>query len=245
MVYKNKKSRKAIPGYTLIPKGDHYQVRKIGVDGERVKKDPVYKLTRLCAGEFGLAAKLGKLIRSALLPGTGIKNSAGRLTGELLKSLGADEETLIGDRDFSTAQFHNMAGFNFNGQTALHQSMNMQITTEVDAGRGQVTVNMPPFTPAHSITAPEGITHCRIYTITVAVDLAQQDFERTIKRTTIIPIKEISVPSTKMIMEIAVMKNRLVIVAMGMQWYRQPKGAGKMELSTVAAPLAILQMANQ
>ncbi len=38
MIYKNKISRTAIPGYSLIPKGDHHQVRKISLTAERVKK---------------------------------------------------------------------------------------------------------------------------------------------------------------------------------------------------------------
>ncbi|WP_315818211.1 hypothetical protein [Paraflavitalea speifideaquila] len=52
MIYKNKISRAAIPGYSLIPQGDHHQVRMITLTADRVKKDPAFHRTRICAGDF-------------------------------------------------------------------------------------------------------------------------------------------------------------------------------------------------
>lgn len=241
MVFKNKKSRTAIPGYTLIPQGDHHQIRKIGMTRERIKTDPAYNITRLLSAEFGKAARLGKLIRAALLPGTGIKNKATPLTTALLKALQADKETPLGQRDFITTDFTGLAGFNCNEGTALHDCLSANIEVQWSHEKKQSMVTIPSFIPAQAITAPEGITHARIFSITAIIDTVQQTVEKKTGKTTLIPLKRIMVNEKRIATEVTVKEGQLIIIAVGITWYQAGKNKAVLTVSKTPGPLAILK----
>jgi hypothetical protein len=242
MVYKNKKSRTAIPGYTLIPNGDHHQIRKISLTSERLKTDPAYHITRLHTMEFAMAAKFGKLIRSALLPGTGIKNKAAPLTAVLLKALQADKETPLGQRDFRTADFTSLIGFNCNEEAALGDCLSVDMEVELLHTETQTRCHIPSFMPAQAIHAPEGITHARIIAITAIIDMEQHSFEKQVGKTTIMPLKQIKINRQTITVTWPPGKDQLVIAAVGIKWYQQERTGNKITASRVPGPLSMLKV---
>jgi hypothetical protein len=214
MIYKNKISRTAIPGYSLIPKGDHHQIRKITLTAERIKEDPAFVRTRICAGGFAKAARLGKRIRNALLQHTSIKTTAPLLAGRLFTALRS------AGHDLSTAFFDNVIGFNFNFRVDWQQCTTIEPEVVANTNKKWITTRLPAFIPADTLMPPAGITHCRIYTITAAINCNEVEETETItKTTTLIPIKQIQVKAKHLDAELAQMVGRLIIVAVGIHWY--------------------------
>jgi hypothetical protein len=166
MIQKNKKSRKAIPGYTLIPKGDHYQVRKIGITSDRFKKDPAFDVTRAFANEFGKAAKMSKLIRDTFLSQLNLAHAHRLLTSKLVEVLRTDEVSNFGDRCFGEADFSPLTGFDFNPVQPFGLLVKQGLIVEHKVSEKQIQVTIPAFIPDEQITAPEGfsffsfIVHC-------------------------------------------------------------------------------------
>ncbi|WP_315815382.1 hypothetical protein [Paraflavitalea speifideaquila] len=217
MIYKNKISRTAIPGYSLIPKGDHHQVRKISLTADRVKNDPAFHRTRLCAGDFAKAARLGKRIRNALLQHTTIKTNVHLLAGRLFTAL---RTSTSAGRDFSTACFDNLIDFNFNFRIDWQQCTTILPEVVANTNKNWITTRLPAFIPSEALVPPEGFTHCRIFTTTAAISFQDEEETQTItKTTTLIPIKQIQLKARHLTAELTHMKDRLIIVAVGINWY--------------------------
>ncbi len=243
MLYKNKKSRTAIPGYTVIPNGDHYKVRKIGITGERVKNDPAYKITRMHNEAFKKAASLGKLIRDSLLFGTGIKNKPAPLTAALLKVLAAND-TPLHERSFATADFTGMEGFNLNDEVAWHDCVNLDIETLYTPHYRRVTVFLPGFLPSGTFKAPEGITHARLTTHVVFICPEDQRVETQEEQTTILPLKEIMVRPETIIAKCNGIDKGIWLVAAGVHWYQPGKKDSGLTVSKILGPLSIVKMGS-
>lgn len=243
MLYKNKISRAAIPGYSLIPKGDHYQVKKISLTGERVKKDPAFLHTRICAGGFAKAARLGRRIRNALLQHTTIKTTAHFLAGGLFTALRTSPSA---DHDFSTACFDNLIGFNFNPRVDWQQCTTIDPEVVANTHKNWITTRLPGFIPAEALMPPAGITHCRIFTITTAINCKEKEEEpETITNTTtLLPIKEIQLRAKHLTAVLTHMKDRLIIVAVGIHWYG-PAGYKGAMIRKPPGPLRIIYIRHQ
>jgi hypothetical protein len=217
MIYKNKISRAAIPGYSLIPKGDHHQVRKITLTAERVKKDPAFCRTRICAGDFAKASHLGKRIRKALLQHTNIKTSGHLLAGQLVTALRTSPSA---DHQFSTACFDNLVGFNLNFRVDWQPCTTILPEVVANTNKNWITTRLPSFIPSEALVPPKGITHCRIFTTTASISCQNEEEPEIItKTTTLIPIKQIRLKAIHLTAELTHMKDRLVIVAVGIHWY--------------------------
>lgn len=240
-MHKTKKSRSAIPGYTLIPNGDHYKVRKIGITGERVKTDPAYNLTRLNNEAFKKAAGLGSLLRFSLLRATGIKNRPANLTAALLKVLSANEMPLH-ERNFASADFTAMDNFNLNEEAAWNEYVNLDIETVYVPHYRRVTVFLPGFLPAVAFKAPEGITHVRLTTNILFMNPEENRRANHEERTTILPLKEMMVRPATVIAKAGEMDAGIWVVAMSVTWYLPGKKDSQLTVSKIPGPLAIVKM---
>ncbi len=241
MIHKTKKSRSAIPGYTLIPDGDHYKVRKIGITGERVKTDPAYKLTRLHNEAFKKAAGLGRLLRFSLVRATGIKNRPAQLTAALLKVLSANE-TPLHERNFAAADFTGMDNFNLNEEAAWNDYVNLNIETIYVPRYRRVTVFLPGFLPAGAFKAPEGITHARLTTNILFMNPEENKWANHEERTTILPLKEMMVGPATIIAKAGETNASIWVVAMSVTWYLPGKRDNQLTVSKISGPLAIVKM---
>lgn len=242
MLYKNKISRAAIPGYSLIPKGDHYQVKKITLTAGRVKNDPAFQPTRICARDFAKAARLGKRIRNALLQHTSIKTSVPLLAGKLATALRTSTSV---EHDFSTACFDNLVGFDLNVRAGWQQGATIDPEVVANQHKNWITARLPAFIPADALIPPQGITHCRIFTITAAINCKEDEEAIAItKTTTLIPIKQIQIKTKHLTAEPIHMKNRLIIVAAGIHWYG-PAGYKGAMIRKPPGPLRIIFIQHQ
>jgi hypothetical protein len=158
----NKKNRKAIPGYTLVPINGYYKARKIGISGERVKTDPAYANTRRYNAEFGHASKIGKLIREGFLKNHTPIGTAGRLTARLLEILNTDKENDFGSRDLLQADLSGLAGFHFDQSLPLNKCCNIPFLVKEYNDRKNIVVQVPPFVPVQAFQEICGATSFRI-----------------------------------------------------------------------------------
>jgi hypothetical protein len=199
MFQKNKKSRKAIPGYTLIPKGDHYQVRKIGISGDRVKKDPAFAVTRLWANDFGKAGKMSKIIRDAFLSQIDLTHTHNPLVKQLIEVLDTDKTNSFGDRCFGAASFSPLAGFNFNPAQPFQQIVNHAFIVEHNASKNQIQVTIPALVPDDSITAPEGFSFFSVDVHCIGINGKEMRTTLLHSKGRLLPLGHLKTPRKKLI----------------------------------------------
>lgn len=161
--------RKAVPGYTLIPENGCYKARKIGISGDRVKKDPAYAMTRRSAAEFGYAAKIGKQIRAALKEQRPVGRCTARLTSALRKALDTDSENIFGKRSLLHADLSSLAGFEFNPEYPYATACPHQVEIAFLPGR-QVQVRLPVFVPVTGLQQTLPAAYGRIGFRLIALD---------------------------------------------------------------------------
>jgi hypothetical protein len=241
MIYKNKKSRSAIPGYTLIPEDDHYKVRRIGNTRERVKNDPAYHITRMLNANFKIATGFGKFIRSSLLFGKGIKCKQTHLTAALLKVLSTSEGALH-ERCFANADFSSMDHFNLNDDIAWKDCINLKSDMLYSARYKKVTVFLPGFIPSETFKAPEGVTHVRLTTRIIFMEFPGSEIEAHEEQTTILPLKELEIRPETIIAKCENPVNNIWMVAMGVTWYQPGKNTTQLTVSKIRGPLTIVKM---
>jgi hypothetical protein len=243
MLYKTKKSRSAIPGYTLIPEGDHYKVRKISLTGERVKTDPAFKLTRLNNEAFKKAASLGSTLRFYLIRGTGIKNKTAPLTAALIKALTANNAPMH-ERSFTAADFTTMDNFNLNEEAPWNDYANLNIDTLYTPIYKRVTVFLPGFQPSQAFKAPEGITHARLITRVLFINLEEELRSSHEEKTTILPLKDVKVRAQTIVAKAEEKDVGIWVVAMSIEWYLPAKKNGQLTVSKTRGPLIIVKMGS-
>lgn len=236
-----KKSYKyAIPGAILVPKDGYYKIRKAGLTGERVKKDPVFHYTRLLAKEFSKVALWARFIRNALLSETGIKQRTCLLHGALQKILESDKDNFLGNRHLMHCDLSSLSDFNFNEHAPLEQVFVVPVTVVHKVLSNTLDIEVPNFIASEAIVAPPDITHARLYAIIATFDLATMEATVSKQQSTLIPIKAIKVKQPKLSMSIHADKNRLCMVALGISWYHERKKKPGLVRSKVRGSLAIL-----
>ena len=240
MVYKNKKSRKAIPGYTLIPKKGYYQVRKIGLTGARVKEDPAFIITRKLSDEFAAAAKLGKLIRCVMLNDVKITPCAGLLTGALIRIIQTDCTNPVGRRTFQDADFSSLVNFQCNTSLSWQEATTLECKIKEDTKKQQWKLTIPAFTSRSAIKNTHASTHYRIRFVTLSIDLNDMVAEKQIKKTTMLPWKEIKVPKQEFVFNLPAGKTYLHLLGVTIDWYAGGNRAERTLISDIPVPFAII-----
>lgn len=161
--------RKAVPGYTLIPDKGCYKARKIGIAGDRVKKDPAFAMTRRYAAEFGYAARIGKWIRAALKQQKPAGKCIGRLTSALRKALDTDSENMFGKRSLLHADLSSLVGFEFNPEYPWATAWPHHVEIAFLPGR-RVQVRLPAFAPVSQLQQTAAAAYGRIGFRLIALD---------------------------------------------------------------------------
>jgi hypothetical protein len=235
-------SKYSIPGVILVPKDGYYKVRKPGLRAERVRSDPDFHETRLMAKEFSRVSNEAGLIRSTLLSGTGIKQPAWVLTGVLGDALQSDYTNAPGHRNIMHCDLSKLKNFNFNDHVILNQVFKIRTQIIYKCPNGEVTVAIPAFVPADKIIAPPGITHARIFCKTATFNFEQRRAETSFRQTTILPLKSLTVPETKLVMGNTEFGGCVHIVAVGLQWYQHDRKLNKLIPSKLKGPLAVVDI---
>jgi hypothetical protein len=233
-------TKHCIPGVILIPKDGYWQIRQVGLTGQRVKKDPVFKRTRQHAKELAQVSRTGKLICDALLPGTNIRKVMPRLISLLMNAIQSDNINIRGRRNLLNGNWQSLEGFEFNEATTLQQALALQATITRQPALQQVTITIPPLIPASKFPVPPGVTHCRIFAKVASLDVTAHTAVTNRQRTTLIPVKHILIPKQTLLLPVGNANDRLNLLAIGIEWYTPSSGKTICCLSDIPAALAVI-----
>ncbi|NII29156.1 hypothetical protein HB364_29020 [Pseudoflavitalea sp. X16] len=242
MVYKNKKSRKAIPGYTLIPKEGYYQVRKIGLTKDRVNNDPAFSMTRKLSDEFAVAAKLGTLIRDAVLEDATIAQHPAVLTAALINIIQTDKQNPVGCRSLLNADFSSLENFQFNPSLSWQEATKLHEHVKVDRKKRQWSLTIPAFVPRNAIKGPRSATYCRLRFIQVSIDLTGMVAEKQIQRTTLLPWKHLQIPQQELVFKLHKTAPCLHLLVATINWYESVGHAKVLMPLDTQVPFTILKV---
>jgi hypothetical protein len=242
MLYKNKNSRTAIPGYSLVPKGEYYQVHKVGLTGKKVRTHPAFKNTRKRAEYMATAARLSKLIRHAFLEGVDIKQRPGLLNGLLIKILETGQFDSMGRKTFLGADFSPLHNFQFNPAVSIDQTTRLPFTAMVTPFEQQVRIIVPPFVPVNEIERMSTYTHCRIVFMAVEINLLTMTATTQTKRTTLIPWKKIQIAQQELAFKFQGETACLHMLAVRIDWYAAIGWSKQVVKRPVLGPLTMINI---
>lgn len=235
-------SKHAIPGFTLLPRDGYYQVRKIGLTAERVKKDPAFKNTRRLAREFATVVKLSKSIAEALLPRTGVKKMAPRLNSALMKAVQADTVHLPGSRNLLYGDWQALQELDLNHQSAFKNACQVQVACHYNPQTWEIKVQLPAMIPAIQMDPPPGFTHYRILSTIINIDAQYIVAQAPWQQSTLFPVKAIKLPPVQKIFKINNENQWLNLVVLFIEWYRQSAAEDKPGWTKMPGPLHIAEL---
>lgn len=237
-------SKRAIPGFSLLPRDGYYQVRKIGLTAERVKKDPAFKKTRRLAQEFATVIKLSKSIGEALLSRTGVKKMAPTLTSAIMKAVQIDSTNLPGYRRLHNGQWQALEGLDLNQQALLNDICRVRVACQYNRQAREIKLQVPPMIPAIQMDRPPTATHYRIMTTIINIDARYKVTSNAWQQSTLIPVKHITVPPVYKIVKINSEEEGLHLVLLFIQWYGRLPKEDKLGWNRIPGPLKIVQVYN-
>ena len=153
---------------------DGYLVRKkSGVSRKRIMSDPAYARTRENIAEFRRGALATKLLRRAF--SSCIRTAAdnrvtSRLTSAIMKVIKTDAINSPGERNVTCGEVALLEGFEFNKNAGLATTLAAPVTAAIDRARSAMTIAIAAFSPANSVSAPDGATHFRLKAVAAAID---------------------------------------------------------------------------
>ncbi|NII29155.1 hypothetical protein HB364_29015 [Pseudoflavitalea sp. X16] len=234
----NRISKRAIPGHTLTPKDDHYQIKKIGgVSGKQFNTDPRFNLSRRNNQEFGHLMKLSALIRSNLLVEAGASLPARPFTNVLRELQQADEQHCFGNRSPLNGPIQQLEGFNFNEACPWQSCVNIHIPITVDTLDNEIEITFPACTANQAVNPPPGATHYTLYAIVAWFDLHHWEGDKMRVKASLLPLKAIQKrPETR---RITIGYNQLNIIVTGVRWYQMKAGTNKISPLKIPGPVII------
>ena len=176
-----------IGNITFYKSKDGYLAReKGGIDASRIASDPAFQRTRENGAEFGRAGVAGKVLRTALrslLLHTSDSRMIGRLTREMMRVIQADAVNVRGMRNVIDGEAELLQGFEFNNNSKLGTTLFAPFTPTINRVSGELTLDIPPFTPSDMIAAPAGATHFKIISAGAAIDFENETSTAEIEAT--------------------------------------------------------------
>jgi hypothetical protein len=165
---------------------------KGGISGNRIGKDPKFKLVRENNAEFSHVARAGKLLRHSILYAKAITTDSmvtSRLTKLLHSVKSQDTKSDHGNRKVSIGLTkavgrQNLLNFNFNCEADLLKLL--KIIPKVDLKNGQIVLN--DFIPTLHLHAPEKATHVAFTGGMTRIDFDESTHETSLSGTITLPI---------------------------------------------------------
>lgn len=205
----------------------HLAREKGGVAASRIKSDAAFQRTRENMSEFGRAGTAGKLIRQAFrtyLVNLADNRMVSRLMKEMSAVIKADITSVRGQRNVLDGELELLEGFEFNSNANLSTAIYVPYTVNVDRVTGALAVNIPAFSPATMVAAPEGTTHIRFISGGAAIDFEAGTFEVVTSQSAIIALTPNEVPAINLQNQLAPNSTRPLFLAFGIEFYQQVNG---------------------
>jgi hypothetical protein len=208
-------------------KDGHLARGKGGVDASRIQNDAAFQRTRENGEEFGRAGSAGKLLRLAFrsfLQNGADSRMVSRLTKEMVAVVKADATSIRGQRNVLDGELELLEGFNFNIDGKLSSTIFTPYAATIDRVTGALQVNVPAFSPANAIAAPEGATHLRFVSAGASIDFEAGIFETINSQSADIAISEAPVAAVDLLNQLTANSIHPLFLVMGVEFYQQVNG---------------------
>lgn len=207
---------------------DGYLVRKkSGVSRERIMSDRAYVRTRENIAEFGTGARATKLLRRAfgpLIRTVADNRVTSRLTSAVMKVIKSDTISPRGQRNVGDGDMTLLQGFEFNKHARLATTFGAPFTASVDRVTGSIQIDIPAFSPANLITAPEGATHFRLKALGVAIDFGADTYSAAASESEYLPLEQTRQTELTLTRTVAKVPGRPLLLAFGIEFVQLVNG---------------------
>jgi hypothetical protein len=213
---------------TFLKTRDGYLAKeKSSIPAERIANDPAFQRTRENGAEFGRAGKSGKFFRNAfrtVLQTSKDRRMTSRLTREMMRVLQADTVNARGMRNVIEGDLLLLTGFDFNINSKLSTTIYAPYTTSINRVNGELSVQIPSFTPAHSIAAPAGTTHFKIRTAAAAIDFESGLYNADMKETTELPWDQNATALINLVNNVGANSTHPLFLLLGIEFSQEVNG---------------------
>ena len=208
---------------------DGYLARlKGGASAARIATDPKYQRTRENAAEFAVAAKAGKLLRTAfksLVRPAADHRMVSRLAGKMVYVLQTDRKNERGMRRVLDGNVGLLEGFEFNEQAKLYAAFSAPYSSNINRVTGELKITILPFVPNSLITAPAGATHFKLVSGGAEVDFENRSSTVDLHATPELPWN--NVPTDEYVFNhvVPVNSNHPLFLLLGIEFYQEVNGS--------------------
>lgn len=217
-----------IGGITFYKSRDGYLAReKGGIPAERIANDPNFQRTRENGAEFGRAGKAGKVLRNALrnlLQNAKDPRVVSRLTTEMVKVIQEDQTNPRGLRNVIDGEAELLAGFDFNSNAKLGNTLYAPSVATIDRVTGELKVDLASFIPSEMIAAPGGTTHFRIVSAGAEIDFENEVFTVDKNETAQLPWDETATAVINHVNQVTANSTKPLFVILGVQFFQEVNG---------------------
>lgn len=200
---------------------------KGGVSSDRIQNDPAFQRTRENGEEFGRAGSAGKLLRMAFrtyLQNASDSKMVSRLTKEMVAVIQADTTSTRGQRNVLDGELEMLEGFDFNLNGKLSTTIYTAYQATINRATGLLQVNVPSFSPANVIAAPEGATHFKLISAGSAIDFEAGIFESVSSESAEIAINQTPIPSVSLDNQLTANATSPLFLVLGIVFLQEVNG---------------------
>lgn len=201
----------------------HLARAKGGVSTDRIQNDPAFQRTRENGEEFGRAGAAGKILRMAFrsyLQNASDSRMVSRLTKQLIAVIQADATSTRGQRNVLDGELEMLEGFEFNIDGKISSTIYTAFTATIDRVTGAARVNIPSFSPANAIAAPEGATHFKLISAGASIDFENGVIEAVTSESAEIAIAPAAIPAVDLLNQLTANSTHPLFLVLGIEFFQ-------------------------
>jgi len=164
--------------FYVSPDGFLFRRKRI-VSRETFQTHPSFAVQRRNSGEFGIAAKAGKLLTDSISAAMKLvkdRKATCRLLSVLLAAARKDMINAHGKRNAVDGDMHLLKGFEFNANASLGNAFSEKFKTGIDRSGGEMKIRIPAFVPNEKLSGPNDATHYRLISAAIELDLSNYKY---------------------------------------------------------------------
>lgn len=205
----------------------HIVKEKSEISKQKIMTGASFARTRENMSEFGRAGKASKTLRNAIR--THLLNAkdgrvVSRLTKEMMRVLQADATSVRGLRNVIDGETEMLQNFNFNLQAIWSATMFAPYTMGIDRATGQLSVDIPAFSPSQMIVAPDGSTHFKIVSAGSSVNFTDDTFVTREFETAVLPWTPANTAAINIVHGLPPAGTDPLFLLLGIQFFQEVNG---------------------
>ena len=214
---------------------------------DKFKNDPKMARVRENASNFKTAARGGKLIRasiSSLLKDAKDSTLTPRMLKQLMAIIKSDTVSTAGHGNLVDGDLNLLTGFPLNAHSHLGTIFSEVMTHTINRVTGQLTINIPVFTPSLHLTAPSGTAKYQFVSAGIEIDFAAGTTKPDIQKSAQFVYNE--VPTTALVLTHTLTPNSTlpILLVFGIKFLKQSNSSIVPLLGAESSPLVMLAVSK-